>query len=65
LRTADRVDVLSAQPFQYFLIALTGPLILASDLSLMKFIAQAVSFVPHVALSEEVHQRGRNREAKQ
>src|SRR5208337_1122318 len=51
LRTVDRLDVLFAQPFDYFLIALAGPLILASDLSVMEFVAETIFFVAHAPTS--------------
>src|SRR5262249_52924537 len=53
LRAADRLDVLSAKSFEYFLIARTSPLILASHLSLMEFFAQTVSFVDHIPSGRE------------
>jgi hypothetical protein len=51
----DCFDVLSTQPFDYFRIALAGPLILASHLGLMEFVAETVFFVAHAPLPEEVH----------
>jgi hypothetical protein len=55
LGAVDWLDVLSTQPFDYFRIALAGPLILASHLGLMEFVAETVFFVAHAPLPEEVH----------
>jgi hypothetical protein len=50
LRAVDRLDVLSAQPFDYLRVALAGPLILASHLSLTEFVAETIFFVAHVPM---------------
>ena len=50
LRALDWLEVLSVQPVDYLRIALAGPLILASNLSQVEFVAETISLVAHVSL---------------
>ena len=57
LRAVDWLAVLLSQPVDYLRITLAGPLILASHLRQMEFVAETVTLVAHVSLHEEVHRR--------
>src|SRR5258705_5186222 len=52
LRAVDWLEVLSSQPIDYLSIAFASPLIFASHLCQMEFVAEMVSLVAHVSLQD-------------